>query len=122
MNNTHNFSILHLFNTNFVEIKNLIQYINDFGYPLNAVSDKDFAAHVTHYLNKDDLKNSISGIIPDLSKDKILDYISTIQIHADISNSFLNAIGFNWPNLDKFYFEKYFNFLEKINYFIKKEN
>ncbi len=122
INAKHNFSVLHIFNTKFVECKKLLQYINDLGYTLEAVPDKDFASKVTYYLNKDSLKNTITGIVTDLKKNKTLDYTSNITINADTSNSFLNNLNFYWPDLDELYFKKYFEFFQNIHYFDFKED
>ena len=117
----HNFSVLHLFNNNFIECKQLLEYINNCGYKIDAISDKDFSNLITYYLNSDTLKNSITGIVTDLNKNKILNYTSNVIINANISNLFLNSLNFNWPILDETYFKKYFDFFDKINYFSQNE-
>lgn len=117
----HTFSVLHLANTNSVKLKKLVEYINNAGFSVKPMSDKNFAKRVTKYLSTDTLKNSITGIITDLSKDKLLDYTSNIILQADITNSFLNKLDFYWPVLDDLYFKKYFDFFKKINYFTKNE-
>ena len=117
VNTKHDFSVLHIFNTNFIKYRKLIEFINNFGYEVKAVSDKDFSTRVKHYLNTNSLKNSITGIITDLNKDKTLNYTSNIEVHAEISNSFLNSLDFHWPILDELYFRKYFKFFKEISYF-----
>ena len=117
VNSDHNFSVLHIFNTNFVECKKLIEYINNFGYSVNAVSNSEFSSHVTTYINNDNFRNNIAGIITDLNKYKTLNYTSNIEIHGNTSNSLLNSLNFKWPILNELYFEKYLEFFKKINYF-----
>ncbi len=120
-NTNHPFSVLHLYNTELVGCKELLEYINHFGYPLQAVSDNDFKTRVTNYLNTDALKNSITGIVTDLNPDKTLNYISTVELSANTSNLFLNSIGFHWPILDEIYFKKYLEFFKKIDYFTQNK-
>ena len=117
VNSDHNFSVLHIFNTNFVECKKLIEYINNFGYSVKAVSNSEFSSYVTTYLNNDNFRNNIAGIITDLNKYKTLDYTSNIEIQGSTSNSLLHSLNFKWPVLDEIYFEKYLEFFKEINYF-----
>lgn len=117
VNSVHDFSILHIFNNNIIKCKEILNYMNNLGYHIEAVSDKEFADRIIHYLKTDALKNSITGIITDLNKEKILDYTSNVIINADISNSFLKTLGFSWPVLDEIYFKKYFDYFNNINYF-----
>ncbi len=117
----HTFSVLHIVNTNYISCKKLINYINNANYHIKPMSDKNFSSRVEKYLSTDNLKNSITGIITDLDKNKTLNYITNVTLKADITNTFLNRLEFHWPILDDLYFKKYFAFFKKINYFTKNE-
>ena len=97
------------------EMQNFIK--NKLGYKLEPVTDDIFSKTVTTFLNDTNLKNKISGIATDLTKNKLLNYFSQNLINADITNSFLNKIGFSWPILDFEYFKKYFGYFKNINFF-----
>ena len=113
----HNFSILHLFDPNLISFKELLNYTNMSGYTLKAVTDKDFSKQVREHLNDNDLKNNISGIITDLNKDMLLDYISPISLQSNTTNTFLSQLDFYWPKLDISYFKKFFDYFNNIKYF-----
>ena len=117
INTNNDYSILHLFNVNTIEFTDLINYINKLGYKLKPVTNDVFSQTVTTFLNNDKLKDKISGIATDLTKNKLLNYFSQNLINADITNNFLNEIGFSWPILDFEYFKKYFEYFKNINFF-----
>lgn len=113
----HNFSVLHLFNTNLVSYKDFLGIINNCGYNVTCVPDEEIPHYINQYLSNDSLKNKISGIITDINSDRELNYTSGILLNADITNKFLNKTGFYWPILNLEYFKKYFEFFKNINYF-----
>ena len=108
---------MHLFNVNIIKFTDLIEYINRLGFKLEPVTNEVFSQTITTFLNDSQLKNKISGIITDLTKNKLLNYSSQNVINADITNQFLTKIGFSWPILDFEYIKKYFDYFNNMNFF-----
>ncbi|MBO5479216.1 MAG: amino acid adenylation domain-containing protein [Clostridia bacterium] len=114
--NNPKFNVLHLFNTNLISFPDLIHIFNCLGYHLESVSNKNFAQKIDEFLQDDKLKNSISGIIPDLDSNKNLNLISNVLPDATFSTKYLKTLGFEWPIIDSDYITKYIDYFKKIGY------
>ena len=112
----HNFNVLHLFNTNLIDFPNVIAILNNLGYKMSMVSDKFFANKVKKFLKDEKLKSQISGLIPDLNKNKTLSVVAKTLPNAYFSSQFLKTIGFEWPMIDKDYIEQFLDYFNKLGY------
>ena len=110
------FNILHLFNTKLISFPNIIAILNNLGYKIEMVSDKEFAEKVKEFLKDENLKNQITGLIPDLKKDKTLGMVAKTLPNAYFTTEYLKSIGFEWPEIDKEYVEQFLKYFKKIGY------
>ena len=62
------------------------------------------------------LKNQITGLIPDLNKNKTLSIVAKTLPDAYFSTLYLKSIGFEWPEIDKEYVEQFLSYFKKIGY------
>ncbi len=111
------FSIFHIFNNNLIAFKDLVKFINDLNIPVDFVSNKDFSEKVSLFLKDPVLKNEISGIVTDLDSDKKFKIVSNILMDVNFSCQYLNSIGFNWPEINKEYINKYIGYFKQIGLF-----
>ena len=114
--NNPKFSILHLFNTKLITFPNIIAILNNIGYKIELVDDESFAKRIKEFLKDENLKNQISGLIPDLKKDKTLAMVAKTLPNAYFTTLYLKSIGFEWPEIDKEYVEQFFEYFKKIGY------
>lgn len=110
------FNVLHIFNTNFINFSNIIAILNKLGYKLELVNDNSFSTEIKKFLKDDTLKNKISGLIPDLNKDKTLSLVAKTLPDGFFTTQYLKSIGFNWPEIDERYVEQFLNYFKKIGY------
>ena len=75
-----------------------------------------YILNVYLYLDDDNRKSILSGIIHDLDKDKHLVYTSNVKLDCCFTEEYLNAIGFDWSPIDREYVIKYINYLNKIGF------
>lgn len=111
------FTVFHLFNDNTITCKNLIDILASLGIYIKPVSDEDFKNCINTFLSNNTLKESISGIITDLDKNKSLNLISNIIPDAKFTKKYLNFIDFKWPMIDNKYIQKYIKYFTDIRYF-----
>ena len=71
---------------------------------------------IKEFLKDENLKNQISGLIPDLKKDKTLAIVAKTLPNAYFTTLYLKSIGFEWPEIDKEYVEQFFEYFKKIGY------
>ena len=110
------FNVLHLFNTNLIDFPDVITILNNLGYNIQMVSDKDFSDTVKEFLKHKSLKNQISGIIPDLNKKRTLSIVAKTLPNAYFTTQYLKSIGFEWPEINKEYMEQFLDYFKKIGY------
>ena len=116
MRNNPKFNILHLFNTKLIDFPNIIAILNNLEYNIQLVNDDEFANKVKEFLKDETLKKQISGLIPDLKKNKTLSIISRSLPNAYFTTLYLKSIGFEWPEIDKEYVEQFLEYFKKIGY------
>lgn len=116
MKHNAKFNILHLFNTKLINFPNIIAILNDLGYNIKIVSDKEFAEKVKEFLKDEKLKNQITGLIPDLKRDKTLGIVAKTLPNAYFTTRYLKSVGFEWPEIDKEYVEQFLQYFKKIGY------
>ncbi len=114
-NNTK-FNVLHIFDTKVINFPDIIQILKSLGYNIDTVDDKIFANKIKEFLKDDNLKSQISGLIPDLNKNKTLSLLSKTLPNAYFSTLYLKSIGYEWVEIDKEYIEKYLGYFKKIGY------
>ena len=110
------FNVFHLFNTNLIPVPRLIELLNLLGYKLESVSKRKFSETLNQFLQDDTLKDSISGIIPDLDNKKNLNLISNVLPIADFTEKYLDTLGFKWPLIDIEYIQRYIEYFKNIGY------
>lgn len=108
--------VYHLFNHNHIPMPNLVSILKSLGCKVNILNKEDFIKLIKEYLNSEDKLSLIQGIIPDISKDGILEYNDTAIIKSEISQSILTKVNFQWPVLDNSYLLKYLAYLQEINF------
>lgn len=115
--NQPNFCTFHLFNTNLICFSKLLDFINDIGISVHPVSDEVFVEKINYFLNDENLKKEISGIVTYLDKDKTLNIISDVVPNGNFSTTYLKSIGFEWPQITKEYITLFFKYFRSIHYF-----
>ena len=109
-------NVLHLYNSNLLEIKLLITTLNELGIKLQGINDEMMAKTITEILENDDRKEILSGIINDIDSNKKLVYTSNVRIDSEFSKKYLEKIGFSWKNIDKEYILKYMDYFKRIKF------
>lgn len=110
------FNVLHLFNTKLITFPNIIAILNNLGYNIRLTNDQEFSEEVKKFLKDETLKSQISGLIPDLKKDKTLSVMSKALPDAYFTTLYLRSIGYEWPEIDKEYVEQFLQYFKKIGY------
>ena len=111
------YTVFHLLNEKHVYLDRLFSMLNEIGIHTKLVSDKEFAETIQSILDDSSRRQSIEGIINDLTTDKKLVYKSEVNIKSDFTKEFLYKTGFEWPYIDINYIRNYFKYLIDIGYF-----
>ena len=111
------YTVFHLLNEKQVYLDRLFDMLNEIGIHTKLISEKEFATVIQDILNDPSRRQSIEGIINDLTADKKLVYKSEVNIKSDFTKEFLYKTGFEWPYIDINYIRNYFKYLIDIGYF-----
>ena len=95
------YTIFHSANSHEVELGDVIEALNDFGYPIAIVSDEEFGKKLSEFMQDEEKNMAVSSLISyDSSSMVTREYIlsdNTFTIKA------LYRLGYKWPITDKNY-------------------
>ncbi len=116
-NNIKDFSVYHLYNNHSMYLKDFVAILNTENIKLEFVEAKKFKSMIKKVLDNPEAQNDLSGIINDLNETYDLIYEKDVDLNSNLTQFFLQRLGFEWPKLDENYIEKYINYMKKINFF-----
>lgn len=93
-------NIYHIENKNKISIKELIKILNDLGYNIKVVNKEIYE----NKLRKENEIEDSNELIAMLERD-----VKATEVNSEISNSYLEKLGFKWNVIDKEYVNKYLN-------------
>ena len=115
-NNLPTVNVFHLYNDQYVSMKQLIKILEQFHIHLQAVSKEEFQKQIEQILLDHEKKEILSGIVTDISSTQQLDYTSQISTTCEFTKFFLKLVGFHWNRIDDTYLQKYVKYLKDINF------
>lgn len=110
--------IFHLFNHQYLKMKNLIEMLNGLGNQISIIPDERFYTLLKQLSTHKFWIETLSGIIPDIKNGK-LSYGSYVNVDSSFSVGVLQELNFSWPSVDITYIRKIFGYMHSIE-FIKK--
>ena len=105
--------VFHVYNNNFITLKDYIEDIKDFGYNLKIVTEDHFRKEILKILQDENQKTILQNITSDLDNNYNLNYNSDIKLNSDFTIKYLNKCGFNWPIISKEYITQFIRLIGK---------
>jgi amino acid adenylation domain-containing protein/thioester reductase-like protein len=105
----------HLFNHNNIELKTLIEIINEMGHQINICDDATFHNYLKEVARDKNKHDLLYGIINDLENGR-LNYISSVIIDSVYSVEILKRLDFIWPQIDSQYIRKIFGHMKNVEF------
>ncbi len=102
-------SVLHLFNSKHLYIKNLLVMLKDLGVKIDVVDDDVFKDSLKNILFNSPNYDKVSVLLNDIDNDFNLLYKTNLIITNKFTLKFLNIAGFDWPEITKDYIKKIFD-------------
>ena len=109
-------NVFHIYNPNLMPAPLLYNTLLDRGFEIIPVTDELMSYIITGILEDNKKKDTISGIIQDIDKNKKFTYTSKVRLDCDFTNKFLNKVGFNWVSYDGLYINKCFDYFKKVHF------
>lgn len=118
-NNIANNRIFHLYNHNFIEIKDVIEILNIVGNNIETVSEEEFKNRIIEISKSKDAK-SLLGIINDLDNSEnaksTINYNFSVNIKSEYTQKYLQLLKCEWNETNKSYIRKLINYMKKVNF------
>ncbi len=108
------FSVFHLFNKDFITMRQFVETLKKENINLKIVQEEEFHNRIKDTLMDENKKDILAGIINELNSDNNFEISSNINILSEFSRSFLYTIDFNWSKIDNAYIEKYIQYFKNI--------
>lgn len=102
-------NIFHIFSNKLISIDILLKVLEEYGHSCQFTSYDNFINHLHAKENEKILKY----IVSDLNQSKKFEYHSDIIINQNLTNQFLDLVGFKWSKIDESYLRRFF---EQINF------
>lgn len=103
---TQPMSVLHLFNSKHLYIKDLLVMLRELGIKIDVVEDDIFKDNLKNILFNSPNYDKVSVLLNDIDSDFNLLYKTNLIITNKFTLKFLNIAGFDWPEITKEYIKK----------------
>ena len=108
--------VFHLFNENYIRVSDLLEILETFGFSTEILSGNDFKQKMVALSNQHPEENILKGIVNDLDDTLGLAFRSTVNQKNMYTNSCLEKLNFEWPEITTEYIEKIMDYLRKKKY------
>lgn len=111
--------IYHLFNDDFIKIKDIVEVLNTLDFNIKIVSSEDFKNRILE-LSKGENSKALLGIINDFdysNKDNIsINYNFSVSITSNYTQKYLHLLKCDWNKTSKNYIRKLILYMKKVNF------
>ena len=118
-NDIANNRIFHLYNHNFIKIREVINILNLYGTNIETVSKKAFNERIVE-LSKGDESNSLLGIINDLDSSEnsmvSINYNYSVNVKCDFTQKYLHLLKNDWNDTNIAYIKKLVAYMKKVKF------
>ncbi len=110
--------VFHLFNENYIPVSDLLPIFENLGFFTEILSGNNFQQKIVALSNQYPEENILKGIINDLDDTLGLSFRSTVNPQNLYTNSCLEKLNFEWPNITTEYIRKIIDYLRKKKYLL----
>ena len=103
--------IFHIFTNKLIDITLLLKVFSELNIDCRFIDYNEFMSK----LHLKENESALSLIVSDINKDNEINYVSGITIKNDITNEYLDKIGFSWHTIDEAYLQRFFKDVDFLN-------
>ena len=109
-------TVFHINSSKVVYFDVLIKYLKKIGIKMKIVGDKEFSNQLREVAKQTNTEYIFEIFINDMDENEHLNYNSNIHIENAFTVKYLRTLGFEWPEIEIEYIEKYINYFREIDY------
>lgn len=110
--------VFHLFNENYIPVSNLLKIFENLGFCTEILSGNDFKQKIVALSNQHPEENILKGIVNDLDDTLGLSFSATVNQKNLNTNSCLEKLNFEWPEVTTEYIQKIIDYLHRKKYLL----
>lgn len=110
--------VFHLFNENYIRVCDLLKIFEELGFSTTILSGSDFKQQILALSNSHPEENILKGIVNDLDDTLGLSFSASVNQKNLYTNSCLEKLNFEWPEITLEYIKKIIDYLHKKKYLI----
>lgn len=108
--------VFHMFNHQKIKAIELLSYLQVLDIPVQTLSNLKFNTYIARFSQTKVGKETLSGLVSDLSVDKSLNYNNSITVDSTFTVNYLKQVGFVWPEIDIEYFTKVLSYMREVGF------
>ncbi|HBP65515.1 MAG TPA: non-ribosomal peptide synthetase [Desulfosporosinus sp.] len=114
--NQSNGLVFHMFNHQKIKAIELLSFLRVLNIPIQALPDLEFDSYIAQIALTKEGKETLSGLVSDLSVNKGLNYNNVIIVDSNFTIEYLNQVMFRWPVIDIEYLSKVISYMREVGF------
>jgi len=114
--NQSNGLVFHMFNHQKIKAIELLSFLRVLNIPIQALPDLEFDSYIAQIALTKEGKETLSGLVSDLSVNKGLNYNNVIIVDSNFTIEYLNQVRFCWPVIDIEYLSNVISYMREVGF------
>ena len=114
--NQTNGLVFHMFNHQKIKAIELLSFLRVLDISVQTLPNLEFESYISQLSQTKEGKETLSGLVSDLSVNKSLNYNNAITVDSTFTINYLNQAGFVWPEIDVDYLSKVLSYMRKVGF------
>ncbi len=106
----------HLFNSNSLELKEVIDILNSLGCSIEMVEEEAFSCILEDAVKEDGKKELMLNVINDIYGSSRRVFEPSVNVTSEISNLFLERLNISWPRIQEDYIKKIYVYMNESGF------
>ena len=115
-------TVFHINSNKTIYLDKLLEIFHALGFALKVVSSEDFTEALRQTAKRPETEFIFETFINDMDTDDRLNYESNIHFNNAFTVKYLKMLGFEWPDIDFEYIQKYVSYFRKLGYLEDNRN
>ncbi|MHB8127094.1 MAG: non-ribosomal peptide synthetase family protein [Desulfitobacteriaceae bacterium] len=108
--------VFHMFNHQKIKAIELLSFLRVLNIPVQTLPNMEFDSNIAQLSQTKAGKETLSGLVSDLSVNKRLNYSNVITVDSTFTINYLKQTGFVWPEIDDKYLSKVISYMYEVGF------
>lgn len=108
--------VFHMYNHQKTKAIELLSFLRVLNIPVQTLPNMEFDSYIAQLSQTKEGKETLSGLVSDLSVNKRLNYSNIITVDSTFTINYLIQTGFVWPEIDVEYLSKVLSCMREVGF------